>query len=187
MMKSLVKLRWINLVGSSLFAVYGLLIEAWPVMGINAVIALIDIWFLVRMLGGSEIFDLAPLKDVGEKYLKKFYLYYEQDIKETFPEVTFKDVTKANTYLLFRDMLPIGFFSIQEDDGEAFVLADYVVPAYRDFKTGRFLYRTKRMYFKERGIRRFIAERGEKAHAKYLQRNGFISVSENPSQMVNEL
>ena len=72
-------------------------------------------------------------------------------------------------------MLPVGFFSMRVEGENARVVADYVVAEYRDFKTGEFLYRIKRMYFKQMGVKRFLADRGGKAHQQYLRRNGFKS------------
>ena len=188
LMKSLLKLRWINLVGSLLFAIYGLSIKAWPVFGINAVIAVIDGWFLFRMLKDTDYFDLAPLKEIGTEYFKKFFLYHETDIKAFFPASTFEELVGLETYILFRNMLPVGFFSMRVEGENAKVVADYVVAEYRDFKTGVFLYRIKRMYFKQMGVKRFIADSGGKAHQHYLRRNGFRPADERgPNLFVKEL
>ncbi len=46
MMSSIKPLRWINLVGASLFSSYGLIIHAWPVAALNGFIVLIDIYHL---------------------------------------------------------------------------------------------------------------------------------------------
>ena len=173
LMKSLVKLRWINLVGSVLFAAYGGLIQAWPVLGINAIIAGIDAWFLFQMLKVSDYFDLAPLPEIGSEYFKKFFLYYENDIRHFFPGTRLETLLGAETYLLFRNMIPVGFFAIELKGEEALILSDYVVPEYRDFKIGAFVYRIKRMYFKQKGLKRFVAESGQATHQKYLLRNGF--------------
>ena len=49
LMTSVVRLRWINLAGSLLFTVYGLLITAYPVARLNFCIALINVWHLSRI------------------------------------------------------------------------------------------------------------------------------------------
>ena len=48
MMGSLVRLRWLNLVGAVTFTVYGLVIRAYPVAVVNAFIVVINVWHLVR-------------------------------------------------------------------------------------------------------------------------------------------
>ncbi|MBM7071191.1 uroporphyrinogen decarboxylase [Shewanella sp. OPT22] len=49
MMKDIVKLRVLNFIGCALFSSYGVLIEAWPVAGMNAFIACINVYYLVKM------------------------------------------------------------------------------------------------------------------------------------------
>ncbi|WP_420630531.1 hypothetical protein [Candidatus Leptofilum sp.] len=46
MMRSLVKLRVINLVGALLFTAYGLMIAAYPVAVVNGFIVLVNIYYL---------------------------------------------------------------------------------------------------------------------------------------------
>ena len=71
-------------------------------------------------------------------------------------------------------MVPAGLF-IGERVGEGGlrVLLDYVVPQYRDFKTGRFLFRDQADFFREQGVREIVSEAGSKTHADYLRRMGF--------------
>lgn len=46
MMRSLNKLRVINLIGALLFTVYGLIISAYPVAVVNAFIVVVNIYYL---------------------------------------------------------------------------------------------------------------------------------------------
>jgi hypothetical protein len=48
-MKDIILLRWINFVGCGLFAAYGYAINAWPVAGMNAFVAGINIYHLVKI------------------------------------------------------------------------------------------------------------------------------------------
>lgn len=48
-MRSVVKLRLINLVASLLFIAYGLLINAWPIFILNCLIMVINIYYLRQM------------------------------------------------------------------------------------------------------------------------------------------
>ncbi|MGK0408505.1 MAG: hypothetical protein ACJASB_000652 [Shewanella psychromarinicola] len=49
MMKDIVLLRWLNFVGCSFFVAYGYAIEAWPVAGMNAFVACINIFHLIKI------------------------------------------------------------------------------------------------------------------------------------------
>ncbi|MCL1113392.1 MULTISPECIES: YgjV family protein [Shewanella] len=49
MMKDIILLRWLNFVGCSFFVAYGYSIGAWPVAGMNAFVACINIYHLVKI------------------------------------------------------------------------------------------------------------------------------------------
>lgn len=47
---SVIKIRMINFIGCVFFVWYGFVIKAWPVAGFNAVLCLIQIYFLYKIL-----------------------------------------------------------------------------------------------------------------------------------------
>ncbi|WP_138417511.1 YgjV family protein [Aquibacillus sediminis] len=49
LMSNILKLRWINLLGSGLFSLYGFLIGALPVGFMNLGIVFINIYYLVQL------------------------------------------------------------------------------------------------------------------------------------------
>ena len=167
------RLRLLNGVGSLIFGWYGWLLGSWPVCIINWIIAGIDVWYLAKTLTASAFFDLEPAADIGEHYLRRFFLYHERDILHFTPGLTFADLSAGQTCLLVRNLLPVGLFSFRQDGEDALLIADYTIPQYRDFKAGRFLYRTKRLHFKEMGIKRFVAVASHPAQARYYRKNGF--------------
>ena len=58
MMRSVLKLRVINLIGAAVFTLYGLLIGAYPVAVVNFVIALIDLYYLREFVPTKDYFSL---------------------------------------------------------------------------------------------------------------------------------
>lgn len=48
-MKNIVKLRFINLIGCILFAIYGFMIEAYPVAIVNLIIMFTNIYYLYKL------------------------------------------------------------------------------------------------------------------------------------------
>ncbi|MGB0892967.1 MAG: uroporphyrinogen decarboxylase [Parashewanella sp.] len=54
MMKDIVWLRCLNFVGCSLFVVYGVSIDAWPVAGMNAFVACINIYHLAKLVRSKK-------------------------------------------------------------------------------------------------------------------------------------
>ena len=53
------------------------------------------------------------------------------------------------------------------------VTLDFVIPQYRDFKIGRYLFQEEREFFRSRGIAEIVSEPGTPRHAAYLRRMGF--------------
>jgi hypothetical protein len=187
LMTNVFRLRMINLAGSLFFSLYGWLIGSWPVCLINALIAGIDGWYLVQSLRVSAFFDLQPAASVGPEYLKRFFLFHERELLAHAPGLTIEDLLEACTCMIFRDLLPVGLFSIRTRGADADIVIDFMIPEYRDFKAGRFLYRTKRMYFKEQGIKRFRAVARHSSQPRYYLRNGFVREAGVAGGFVNEL
>ena len=174
--KSLYKMRWLNLFGCLGFSVYGILINAWPLAVVNAYIAIIDVLGIEKLKNSDKsTFYFGKLGDIGETYFYEFYKFYEDDIRSFFPEVKFGDVELAETYVLFRDMIPVGIFSIsrQENSTRARVLMDYVIPRYRDGQFGAVMYGKKVYVFRDNGITDFDAITQNRSHANYLISVGF--------------
>lgn len=187
LMTNVFRLRLINLVGSLFFSLYGWLIGSWPVCLINAVIAGIDAWYLLQSLRVSAFFDLAPAASMGPEYLKRFFLFHERELKNYAPGLTLEELLDACTCIIFRNMLPVGLFSVRQQGPDAQIVIDFMIPEYRDFKAGRFLYRTKRMFFKEQGIKRFHAVARHPSQPNYYLRNGFVREEGVPGGYINEL
>ena len=55
MMKSLVRLRWVSLIGSVIFALYGVLIGAWPVVITNSIVVIANAVRLRKEFGAGSV------------------------------------------------------------------------------------------------------------------------------------
>ena len=187
LMTNVFRLRLINGIGSVLFGAYGWLIGSWPVCAINLVIAGIDGWYLLQALRISAFFDLAPAESVGTEYLKRFFLFHERELIKYAPGLTLEELQDACTCLIFRTLLPGGLFSYRRNGPDAQIVIDFMIPEYRDFKAGRYVYRTKRMFFKEQGIKRVHAVARHPSHPKYYLRNGFVREAGVSGGFVNAL
>jgi len=146
LMTNVYRLRQINLIGSLIFAVYGWLIGAWPVLAIH-----------------------------------------ERELMAYAPGLTYENLAEANTNVIFRNMLPVGLFAYRQNGQDADIVLDFMIPEYRDFKAGQYLYKTKRMFFKEQGIKRFHAVATHRSQPRYYLRNGFVREAGQPKHFVNEL
>jgi len=172
-MNSIVKFRWINLAGALTFSIYGFLISAYPVGILNTFIVSVDVYYLYRIYSKTEIFDTLEIRG-NNKYLLKFLKFHNKEIQKHFPGFVYKEEMNTISFFVLRDMAVAGIFlAHKENDNILKVGLDYVVPKYRDYKNGRFIYHRLRRSFIEKGFKKAVAEANDKKHQKYLKKIGF--------------
>lgn len=178
MMRSLLRLRAVNLVGAAIFTIYGVLIDAPPVWAVNGAIVLIDIYHLWRMLrSDDDAFDILEVAPDSE-YLERLLRFHREDIARYQPEFD-RVGPQHRVFLILRDMLPVGVFAARaDDDSTAVVDLDYVIPGYRDLKPGSFLYRDADVQHRL-GVERITSRPGTAAHERYLERVGFVRAGDH--------
>jgi hypothetical protein len=173
-MSSILKLRLINLAGAAIFSLYGLLIGAYPVAALNFFIVLIDLYFLYDMLTAKEYFKLLDVR-AGNNYLDYFLTYYQEEMQKYFPGYEFKPENQQIIFFVLRNMVPAGLFIGRKTEGDALeVELDFVIPGYRDFKIGHYLYEKNSAFFRSKGIQRIHTRAATQKHSRYLKRMGFI-------------
>lgn len=174
-MSSLARLRALNLVGAALFAGYGWLVGAYPVLAVNGFIAVVNVVYLAKMQPGrSEAFELLAIRRLDNRYLQRFLEFHRQDIERFFPDFRVEALTQPHLVFILRDMLPVGVVICEADAERNLVVhLDYVVPAYRDFRCAQYFYRAWSTVVDCPGARRFVARGGVDRHRAYLKRIGF--------------
>ena len=174
LMSSIKKLRWINLGGAMLFGIYGFLIGSLPTGFMNLGIVLIDVYFLARMYMSKEFFRVLPIENDTD-YLNYFLDFYKQDIG-SYSDLSKIDFEKAAVKLyLLRNMNPAGIFVCNEFDKKTLeITLDYVIPMFRDFKIGQFIFEGQKLYFLGKGYNRFVVFTENLHHIKYLKKMGFV-------------
>ena len=176
MMSSILGLRLINLVGSAAFVVYGALIGAYPVAVVNLLIVFINLYYLRQMLGSREFFQLLEVRTDSD-YLRAFLDFHAAEIQRFLPGFAFTPDPRHLVFFVLRDMVPAGvFIGERRGDGALRVMLDFVIPQFRDFKTGRYLFRDQAHFFRANGITEIISASGSRVHAEYLRRMGFAPV-----------
>jgi len=184
MMRSLLRLRLINLAGAVAFTLYGLLIQAYPVAAVNFFIVLIDLYFLYQMTRIKEHFSVAEVRPTSD-YLQQFLKFYGADIRRFQPEFQHDPARPQTVYFILRDMVPAGLFIIEpQAAGLARIALDFVTPQYRDFRVGDFLFRRNPHIFQKNGVHTLISPPGSPAHEVYLRKLGFVRVGEEYQRAV---
>jgi len=161
-MRSIVKFRWINLAGAMLFSAYGFVIGSLPVGLLNGFIVLVDIYYLYQIYGKHS------------RYLMRFLDFHRNDIEKFFPGFSYTPDSETKCYLTLRDMAVSGvFLAHTETAKELHVALDYVLPEYRDFKNGRFVYGQLNKKLADLGVELVKVESSNPAFIKYLKKLGF--------------
>lgn len=181
LMSSIVKLRWINLLGSGIFTIYGFLIGAFPVAFMNLCTCFINIYYLVKIYRTKEHFKILPI-EMDSEYFQYFIDFHRKDIEKYEHKSQFDSGNTSICICILRNLVPAGIFIASKHDGSTLrVDLDFVIPEYRDFKVGTFIYENSRSYFLEKGYSRFISYSKNPSHVKYLKKMGFKEVTENGS------
>ena len=187
-LQNLRRLRQMNLVGASVFTVYGVLVEAWPVALVNGFIALVNIWNLSQwQRKGREAFELVPF-DSGHPFVARFLHHFNTDVATYFPHLNASASSlppDACCEFIYRDMVPSGLFvhrQISEEEREIYL--DYVTPSYRDFKTAEFLYERLTERFIRSGVQKLRARSSHDEHRAYLEKLGFVAQPNDAEQFV---
>lgn len=173
-MKSLARLRALNLCGSVAFTAYGLLLGIYPVAAVNAYIAVINVVFLLRMQPGhSEAFELLRIRRPDNAYLRRFLDFHARDIAGFFPDFAVPEEGEMRAVFILRDLQPVGLVVGHRDDrGFLVVDLDYVIPSHRDFRCAEYFYRAWREVLDD-GIAGFVSRSEVPAHRAYLRKLGF--------------
>jgi hypothetical protein len=172
-MSNIVRLRILNLLGAITFAVYGVLITAWPVAFMNTLIVFINIYYLLQMRNTKEYLKLVTTS-ADDEYLNYVLSFHREAIAANQPEFQFNPSPDDVCALVLRDTVPAGLFiGSPSASGEMIVKLDFVPPAYRDFKIGAFLFSEKRGFFQALAVSSLRAQPGDAEHAGYLLKMGF--------------
>lgn len=171
-MKSLQKLRIVNMIGAVVFIAYGLLIGAFPVAFLNTLILGVNVYNLWQMWQQKDYFTLMQVR-ADSAYLKKFLEFYRTEISEFVPTYQFKPADDQIVVFILRNMLPVGVVIVKPEGEEARIFLDFVIPGYRDFRAGKFLLEESAEFYRQLGIQRLSTASGSKRHETYLQRMGF--------------
>lgn len=170
---SIVKFRWLNMIGALIFSIYGFMIGAIPVGVLNGIITLVDIYYLVVIYGKREIFETLEIRPEN-RYLIRFLGYHNDEIQKFFPGFEYKPDMNTVSFFILRNMSVAGLYLAHREDGNVLKVGlDYVIPEYRDFKNGKYVYLRLKKRFISMGFTSVMAEGRSEKYVKYLKKIGF--------------
>lgn len=169
------KFRWLNALGCVAFIVYGILLNAFPIILTNALLFAINTYYLFRIYRRTEDFDLVSFR-ADDPLMEKFLSFYRDDIRSYFPEFAAADLQNEIRLMVLRDMNIANVFVAERlPNGDGLVKLNYTVPKYRDFKVGCFIFDKAKSALQERGLKRVVYQKvSNKRHLHFLKVTGFI-------------
>ncbi|MFX0538596.1 hypothetical protein ACQBAT_13540 [Ornithinimicrobium sp. Y1847] len=166
------RLRLINLVGSLVLLAYNAIIEVWPMVGLNTVLSLINIFFLWRLLRDKDDATAYTVIEVNrdDAYLEHVLSVHQEDIARHNPGFRSEPERGDCAFLVLHGdetvgvvlareagegLRPVG----QEAGRTAEIALDWVTPRHRDFAPGKFVFGESGLFAK-RGYTRVLSPAG---------------------------
>lgn len=172
--KSIIRLKTINFFGSTLFAIYGVLINASSVYLVNAYIACTCLYSLYFIYRERENFKIVAVQDCGI-FAEEFVSFHQSEITNFFPKFKIENLKNFQGFFVLRNGVPTCIFMGQKDEKGRFKIElDYVVPRFRDFKSAHYVFEDRKSFFKDQNCSSVIAESTTKMHSTYLKKLGFV-------------
>ena len=170
----LLRLRALNLVGCLVLIGYNGAVRVWPMVGLNVVLAGINLWYLGTMLATRHDERTYQVVQVGtgDDFLAHVLRTHSADIARFNPGFRpAADGPDRSAFLVLRGDDLVGVVLVRAvDPATAQVELDYVTKRFRDFTPGEFVYRRSRL-FTDRGYRRVLTPPG--MVTPYYDRLGF--------------
>jgi hypothetical protein len=170
----ILRLRWINLAGSVVLTGFNLVLGVWPMVGLNAALAVINIVQLRRLLStrhddaAYHVVEVRP----DDAFLADLLQTHLDDIRGTAPQFDGAHDADLAAIVLDGDRVVGVVLARDAGDATAQIELDWVAPPYRDFTPGEFVYRRSDL-FERHGFRRAVAPPGMLHSRAYLERVGF--------------
>ncbi len=163
MQARVLRFRVLNLLACVVLVVFNGLLGIWPMVGMNVALAVINVWFLAKLLGerhDETAFDVLEVSPTDE-YLRHVLRVHGADILEFQPDFVWDGALPGHrAFLVLHGDETVGVVLLcDEGDGTAQVVLDYVTPRFRDFSPGEFVWRRSGL-LRESGFRRVLTPPG---------------------------
>ena len=150
------RFRTINTIGCVVLIFFNAMLSVWPMVGMNVVLAAINVWFIVRLLGerhDEAVFDVLEVQP-DDQYLRHVLRLHGEDIMRYQPDFTWEPGDgHEHAFIVMKGDETVGVVVLRRDGETARLLLDYVTPRYRDFTPGEFVWRRSGM-LNALGVRR---------------------------------
>jgi hypothetical protein len=190
------RFRALNLVASVVLTGYNAALGVWPMVAMNTVIAGLDTYHLAKLLRSRDDEATYQVVEVepDEAYLHHVLRQHAADIERHNPGFSWDGGASAKpaagaspsraAFLVLRDIETVGVVLLSDHGGgEGAVELDYVLPRFRDFSVGKFVYRRDGLLHRL-GFTRLVASSRMRDAREYFARVGFVPAGGDPQRMV---
>lgn len=176
----LMRLRVLNSIACVVLIGYNAVLGVWPMVAMNVVLVGINLWAIARLLRerhDPRVYEAVPI-GTGEPVLHHLLQRHAGDIERFNPDLGVRPgpelAARADHafWVTAGDQVVGVVLTTDGEPGEQVVLVDYVLPPYRDFTPGEFVFRADGP-FAALGTRRVVASPGMTSSEKYLRAIGF--------------
>lgn len=168
------RFRTLNLIASIVLTVFNAAIQVWPMVAMNGVLALINAFYLVKLVRDRHDVQAFDVIEVGpdDEYLRYTLRQHSQEILTFQPDFVWDGAAPGGrAYLVLHGDETVGVVLLHDDgQGTAHVVLDYVTPRFRDFSPGEFVWRRSTL-LTEAGFTRIVSPPG--MVGAYYDRIGF--------------
>lgn len=157
---------------------YNAVVGVWPMVGLNVVLAVINIVYLLRMLRRRHDESAYTVLEVDgdDRYLQHVLAVHAGDIARYNPGFAGERLPADVAYLVLDGDETVGVVLARDaGEGTVEIVLDWVTPRRRDLSPGEFVFRTSDV-FSRRGFTRILSPAGMKD--PYYGRIGFTPVGD---------
>lgn len=171
------RLRVLNSAASAVLVGYNAALGVWPMVAMNAVLVCINLTVIAKMLRqrhDARAYDVVRV-GVGEPFLARLLDRHAGDITRfnPAPDALLGQAEHAFLVTSGDEVVGVVLSRAGEAPDEQQVVLDYVLPPYRDFTPGEFVFRADGP-FARMGARRVVASPAMTASSAYLAAVGFV-------------
>ncbi|MDC4233651.1 hypothetical protein M3T53_08030 [Actinomyces sp. B33] len=164
------RFRLLNLSGSLIATLYNVVFGIWPYAAMNAVISVIDVYWLVRLSARSRSFDVVRTR-IDSDLVGRFVERHREEIERAYPSFSFDASSSVRALLTLCDEEVVGLFVYSVEDGRGVIHLDFVTERFRDLQPGKALYSDLAVL--DPRIREVTITRSNTADPGYFEAQGF--------------
>ncbi|WP_435744017.1 hypothetical protein [Nocardioides sp. SYSU DS0663] len=153
----LLRFRTLNLAACVVLVVFNALIAVWPMVAMNAVLCVINLYWIVRLLRerhDDAVFEVVEVRP-EDAYFRHVLRTHAEDIRRFQPDAEPAPAPGQHAFVVLKGDETVGVVVLRVEGETAHVQLDYVTPRYRDFAPGEFVWRRSGV-LRDLGIRRVV-------------------------------